>query len=108
MRRRLLLGILLLTSVLIWIVAVAALRASWRVVAALADATPLAAIGPRPQATVVYDRHGHPAFSFFVEQRQNVALDQISARMIDAILAVEDRRFYSHHGLDAVRIVKAA
>src|SRR6186997_1359389 len=28
--------------------------------------------------------------------------------MIDALLAVEDRRFYSHHGLDPQRIVKAA
>src|SRR4029077_2039689 len=29
-------------------------------------------------------------------------------RMTDALLSVEDRRFFSHHGLDAVRIFKAA
>ena len=26
-------------------------------------------IAPRPQATIVFDRHGKPAFSYFVEQR---------------------------------------
>ena len=35
-------------------------------------------------------------------------LDRVSPHMIDALLAVEDRRFYEHHGLDGVRIVKAA
>ena len=54
------------------------------------------------------DRHGKPVFAFFTEQRIDVALDQISPRMIDAIVAVEDRRFYVHRGLDPVRIIGAA
>jgi penicillin-binding protein 1A len=56
----------------------------------------------------VFDRQNRQAFSFFVEQRVDVPLDRVSPHMIDALLAVEDRRFYSHHGLDAVRIAKAA
>ena len=66
------------------------------------------AIGPRAQTTIVLDRQGHPAFSFYAEQRIDVTLDQVSRHMIDAIVAVEDRRFYSHCGLDPVRIVGAA
>src|SRR5690349_15658255 len=108
LRRRLLIGTVLLTSILVWIAAAATLDASWRIVAALSDATPLAEIGARPQATVVYDRAGREAFSFFVEQRIDVPVDRVSPRMIDALLAVEDRRFYEHHGLDPARIVKAA
>jgi 1A family penicillin-binding protein len=65
-------------------------------------------LAPRPQSTVVMDRNGKPAFAFFTERRMNVTLDQISPRMIDAIVAVEDRRFYVHHGLDPVRIAGAA
>jgi penicillin-binding protein 1A len=60
------------------------------------------------QSTVVFDRQNRQVFSFFVEQRVDVPLDRVSPHMIDALIAVEDRRFYSHHGLDGVRIVKAA
>jgi len=68
----------------------------------------LAALAPRPQATIVFDRYEKPAFAFFVEQRIDVPLDRVSPRMIEALLAVEDRRFYSHHGLDPIRIAGAA
>jgi penicillin-binding protein 1A len=104
----LLIGTVLLTSVLVWVAAAVMLRASWRLVTALADATPVAEIGGHPQETVVFDRNGREAFSFFVEQRTDVPLDRVSRRMIDALLSVEDHRFYEHHGLDPVRIVKAA
>jgi penicillin-binding protein 1A len=75
---------------------------------ALAHATTLAEIGTHPQSTIVFDRNGRPAFTFFVEQRVDVPLDRVSPHMIAALLSVEDRRFYSHHGLDARRILKAA
>jgi penicillin-binding protein 1B len=42
------------------------------------------------------------------QQRRLVPLDQIPPAFIDAILAAEDHRFYEHHGVDLVRIVKAA
>ena len=88
---------------------------AWRVAAfthgvatELDRASQLAELAPRPQATIVYDRYGKPAFTFFQEQRLDVALDRVSPAMIDAILAIEDRRFFSHRGLDPVRIVGAA
>src|SRR3954465_850005 len=108
MRRVLLIGTILLMSAAMWIVAALTLRASWRLTSELERAAPLPAIGPHPQSTVVFDRQDRPIFSFYVEQRVDVGLDQVSPRMIDALLSVEDRRFFSHHGLDAVRIVKAA
>ena len=42
------------------------------------------------------------------QQRRLVPLTQIPPGFIDAILAAEDHRFYEHHGIDLVRIVKAA
>jgi 1A family penicillin-binding protein len=68
----------------------------------------LAGIAVRPQATLVYDRHGRPAFTYFVEQRIEVPLDGVSRHMIQAILAAEDKRFFSHHGVDPLRIAAAA
>jgi 1A family penicillin-binding protein len=104
-------GTVVVSSVLAALVlfagAVRAIVFTRNVAAELHHATQLAELGPRPQATVVFDRHGRPAFSFFVEQRTDVALDRISPNVIDALLAVEDRRFFRHRGLDPVRIIAA-
>ncbi len=42
------------------------------------------------------------------EYRVPVHLDEIPDRLIQAVLAVEDQRFHSHHGLDFRRIAGAA
>jgi len=107
-RRTILIAAVSGAAVLFWIAAAVTLHASWAMASALARAAPLAEIGPHPQSTIVYDRNNHPAFTFYVEQRIDVPLDRISPHMIDALLSVEDRRFYSHHGLDGARIVQAA
>ena len=41
------------------------------------------------------------------EKRRRVALDAIPARMQEAVLAIEDRRFYYHPGIDPIRMVGA-
>src|SRR5262245_18112860 len=68
----------------------------------------LAALAPRAQTTLVMDRRVQPAFAFYAEQRIDVLIDNISKHMLAAIVAVEDRRFYSHHGVDVVRVAGAA
>ena len=42
------------------------------------------------------------------ERRTLVRLDQIPPHVRDAFLVVEDKRFYSHHGIDPVRAFGAA
>src|SRR4029079_597951 len=39
--------------------------------------------------------------------RRRVALEAIPARMQEAVLAIEDRRFYYHPGVDPIRIIGA-
>ena len=39
-----------------------------------------------------------------LEQRTPVALDALPKQLVQAVLAVEDQRFFSHHGLDFKRI----
>jgi len=41
------------------------------------------------------------------EKRRRVALEAIPARLQEAVLAIEDRRFYYHPGIDPIRIVGA-
>src|SRR5689334_10506531 len=91
-----------------WYGAAQAVLATRSIIHELDRARSLAELAPPSQATIVYDRYGRRAFTFFVEQRIYVPLERISPRMIDALLAVEDRRFYSHHGMDPVRIAGAA
>lgn len=43
-----------------------------------------------------------------VEGRPYVKLDEISAYVEGAVIATEDRRFYSHFGLDPIGLVRAA
>jgi 1A family penicillin-binding protein len=68
------------------------------------SADQIRAMGHMPVATVVYDRHDKPAFTIFQERRHEVPLQAISPNLINAVLAIEDQRFYKHRGLDLWRI----
>ncbi len=54
------------------------------------------------EATQVISDDGELLGSFFSvqENRDNVTYDQISPYMIDAIVAIEDQRYYKHSGID--------
>ena len=41
------------------------------------------------------------------EKRRRVALSAIAPRMVQAVLAIEDRRFYDHPGVDVIRTIGA-
>ena len=56
--------------------------------------------------TVFYGADGQPWFRLD-EQRHDVSLDQISPDLQHAVVAVEDRRFYHHPGLDPIGIARA-
>ena len=61
-----------------------------------------------PQTTVYYASDGTViGESSTVGQRYWVKLDEISPYLIDATIAIEDRRFYEHHGFDWIRIAGA-
>ncbi|MGH2976248.1 MAG: transglycosylase domain-containing protein, partial [Solirubrobacterales bacterium] len=60
-----------------------------------------------PVKTLVYDINGKLVHEFYKENRSIVPLRQIPHAMVDAILAIEDRRFYSHWGIDPMRVAGA-
>jgi 1A family penicillin-binding protein len=74
----------------------------------LPDAAALSRIGEMDQATAVFDSSDQLAFTIFKEQRIEVPLTQMSPHLIKALLAIEDQRFYEHHGFDVRRIFSAA
>ncbi|HEU4339197.1 MAG TPA: PBP1A family penicillin-binding protein [Planctomycetota bacterium] len=60
-----------------------------------------------PVKTMVYDINGRLVHEFYKENRSLIPLRQIPKSMVDAILSIEDRRFYSHWGIDPVRVLGA-
>ena len=78
------------------------------IVAAIPNAETLRGIGSMAQATTLLDLEDRPAFTIFQEQRIDVPLARVSSNLIDAIIAIEDQRFYDHSGVDVVRVAGAA
>ncbi len=68
------------------------------------------AILTRPIAWRTPDDDAHAAVAIgtvdgrMMEQRNPVSLPGVPRHLIDAVLAVEDQRFFAHHGLDVRRI----
>ena len=59
------------------------------------------------ESTVIIDRNGQELYKIFDENRQYIDLKDISKHMINAIVAVEDQRFWDHEGLDPMGIFRA-
>jgi membrane peptidoglycan carboxypeptidase len=59
------------------------------------------------QSTKVLSADGKPIATFFAENRVKVRLDQMSPYIKEAIVAIEDSRFYEHAGVDPQGILRA-
>lgn len=56
--------------------------------------------------TVFYDGQNKPWFRLD-EQRQDIPIEKISRYLTDAVIAVEDHRFYLHPGIDPIGLTRA-
>ena len=64
--------------------------------------------GYRPKLiNEVYSSEGLLLAEFYSENRRLVPLSEIPEHVIDAFVAVEDRRFYEHQGIDLMGIFAA-
>src|SRR2546423_14722903 len=63
---------------------------------------PPALLRPPGQSIALLDRNGIPLREARVAERfsHELALDDVPRNVIDAVLAAEDKRFYSHPGID--------
>lgn len=66
-------------------------------------------VPPLPERSVILDRTGRPIAELHgSEDRVDVPLSRIPVSMRQAIVAIEDRRFYEHHGIDFKGVLRAA
>ncbi len=57
--------------------------------------------------TIVYDRDGVEIGQFAIERRIEVDYRQLPEHLVQAFVASEDQRFWSHHGFDLIGIARA-
>ncbi|MET3773954.1 transglycosylase domain-containing protein [Arthrobacter nitrophenolicus] len=64
-------------------------------------------VDPPNQTTRILAADGSEIANVYTENRTKVALDQISPFVKEAVIAVEDSRFYEHGGVDTTGILRA-
>ncbi len=101
-----LIAIGVLTLLVVSAVGVAALWAFTILPRSLPSVTALETLQPI-QGTKIYDDNDEPLTELHVERRIFVPLAQIPQTLRDAVVATEDRRFYSHWGIDPIGIARA-
>jgi membrane peptidoglycan carboxypeptidase len=62
---------------------------------------------PPSEKTVMYDANGKEVARFFDKYRESVRLDQVNQVMRQAIIDIEDSRFYEHGALDLKGTIRA-
>lgn len=60
------------------------------------------------EATVLYDRNGVELTRYGAENRVLVTYNDLPQVFVDALVAVEDSRYFQHNGFDAARFIKAS
>ncbi|MDF9752089.1 transglycosylase domain-containing protein [Arthrobacter sp. ES3-54] len=64
-------------------------------------------VDPPSQSTTILASDGSVIANLYAENRTRVSLDQMSPHIKDAIIAIEDSRFYEHGGVDTTGILRA-
>ncbi len=76
------------------------------VVSGLPPAESISFFAP-PISTKVYDDQGEIITQFFIERRELTNLDRVPQWLKDGFISIEDKRFYSHWGVDVLRFLKS-
>lgn len=58
------------------------------------------------EKTVIFAANGDTLQEFYTQNRTVVALERIPVHLQEAVVSIEDRRFYDHYGIDLQRLVK--
>ncbi len=74
----------------------------------LGNVPPLPKVGPLAQRSNIYAANGRQLATLADENRAYVPLKQIPKVLRDAVVAIEDDRFYEHTGVDLRGIARAA
>lgn len=60
-----------------------------------------------PHPTIIYDRKGHVASEISVSNKEAVDIKRVPTHLVQAVVAMEDQRFFRHSGIDYVGTLRA-
>jgi penicillin-binding protein 1A len=95
------LGVLVIGFGIYWLILAADLSAQ-------AEAYDLAKLEQMESASVISDRNEKMFGQIYVENRETIPYEKLSRDLINAVVAIEDTKFYTHGGYDLFGIVRAA
>lgn len=103
-RKQLLISLAILSGVIVLTVC----GTLWYLIATAPDLDAIS-LSPSESATYICDSDGNyiRRLTFATSNRDLVTLDEIPEALQQAIVAIEDERFYSHHGIDGHGILRA-
>ena len=79
----------------------------YQIISGLPGKDELGEIAEAAEGTTIFDTHDRPIFSIPTQHRIEIELARMSPHLKNAVIAVEDTRFYDHDGIDSIRIVGA-
>ncbi len=59
------------------------------------------------ESTLIFDAEGNQIADIGTQLRENITYDEIPEALVDAFLAIEDSRYWTHNGFDIPRFTKA-
>src|SRR5947209_18047803 len=59
-------------------------------------------------ASVILDRNGKIFGQIYVENRETIPYQELPQNLVNAVVAVEDAKFYKHHGYALSGILRAS
>ncbi len=57
--------------------------------------------------SMILDHKGREIGRMFVENRSKVSIEEVPQKLIDALIAQEDQRFFKHNGVDHIGVARA-
>ena len=58
-------------------------------------------------ASIVYDRNGQQLGKIYIQNRDTISLSDMPGYIVPALVSEEDSRFWQHHGVDFIGILRA-
>ena len=107
-RRRRIISILLIILLTLSIIAVVSFCAFVVYIKSIAEPRFKTSKLNTPEITIIYDKDDKEVTRLGSERREKVKYEELPEVLVDAIIATEDSRFYSHNGFDAPRFARAA
>ncbi len=98
---------LLLVSTILGVLALICAFAYTREFSRRADSYDLSKINEVEEPSIILDRSGVEIGRIFVQNRSVIPIEKVPEIFINALIAGEDSRFMSHHGVDYIGVLRA-